>query len=527
MGIIKDGTISGNLPANTAAFAVNYPAYPSSIARAVETLGGTEAIAKARSSESNKLELHFRPEDPYSHPAFGELHTCNNFLLRISKDRVSNAQDPELRKRVSSSSSADPVSLEQHESCSGSIETTAEAESQVVEERQEHLSADIVACIGEAYHFNGMVDYQHVIAVHADIAKRKKRNWAEFVEKGGLMDVDQDDLMILVPPLFSLKDRPEKIVLKPCIHSSSKTKQEDMNQHHQERNMEPSLALDIDIEEIPKKVNWEKFIPEGSEQWVLQNTVAELFNERPIWVKDSLSEHLLDKGLEFGENMLKRLLFRAAYYFSTGPFRRFWIRKGYDPRKDPESRIYQTMDFRVPVPLRSYCEANSASSLQEKRRHERVALPFTIMRRSYQLKHRWEDICAFRAFPYKCQTSLQLFELADDYIQEEIRKPSNVEAFSKATGWFSANVLETLRHRVAVRFLSVYPNAGAEAILKSECDLFEKSKKMRLYPKNLKANEERQQDNRGHINFYIYATFSRRESSQGFGVKRSGRVKRI
>ena len=69
-------------------------------------------------------------------------------------------------------------------------------------------------------------------------------------------------------------------------------------------------------------------------------------------------------------------------------------------------------------------------------------------------------------------------------------------------------MLETLRHRVAVRFLSVYPNAGAEAILKSECDLFEKSKKMRLYPKNSKANEERQQDNRGHINFYIYATFS-------------------
>ncbi|CDP09559.1 unnamed protein product [Coffea canephora] len=217
MGIIKDGTISGNWPANTAAFAVNYPAYPSSIARAVETLGGTEAIAKARSSESNKLELHFHPEDPYSHRAFGELHTCNNFLLRISKDRVSNAQDPELRKRVSST------------------------ESQVVEERQEHLSADIVACIGEAYHFNGMVDYQH-----ADVARRKKRNWAEFVEKGGLMDVDQDDLMILVPPLFSLKDRPEKIVLKPCMHSSSKTKQEDMNQHHQERNMEPSLALDID-----------------------------------------------------------------------------------------------------------------------------------------------------------------------------------------------------------------------------------------------------------------------------------------
>ena len=42
---------------------------------------------------------------------------------------------------------------------------------------------------------------------------------------------------------------------------------------------------------------------------------------------------------------------------------------------------------------------------------------------SCRLKPRWEDICAFRAFPYKFQTSLQLFELVDDYIQSEINKP--------------------------------------------------------------------------------------------------------
>lgn len=60
--------------------------------------------------------------------------------------------------------------LEQKESCPGSMETTlpvsgpeteivvssAEAESQVIEERQEHLSADLVAWIQEAYHFNGL-----------------------------------------------------------------------------------------------------------------------------------------------------------------------------------------------------------------------------------------------------------------------------------------------------------------------------------------------------------------------------------
>lgn len=45
MGIIKDGTISGNFP-STEAFAVHYPGYPSSTTRALETLGGTEGILK-------------------------------------------------------------------------------------------------------------------------------------------------------------------------------------------------------------------------------------------------------------------------------------------------------------------------------------------------------------------------------------------------------------------------------------------------------------------------------------------------
>lgn len=40
----------------------------------------------------------------------------------------------------------------------------------------------------------------------------------------------------------------------------------------------------------------------------------------------------------------------------------------------------------------------------------------------HRRKHKWGDLCAFRVFPYKCHTTLQLFELDDDYIQEQIRK---------------------------------------------------------------------------------------------------------
>ncbi|KAH9642748.1 hypothetical protein HF086_010401 [Spodoptera exigua] len=36
-----------------------------------------------------------------------------------------------------------------------------------------------------------------------------------------------------------------------------------------------------------------------------------------------------------------------AVYMKTGPWRSMWVRYGYDPRKDPSSRKYQTLDFRL------------------------------------------------------------------------------------------------------------------------------------------------------------------------------------
>lgn len=36
-----------------------------------------------------------------------------------------------------------------------------------------------------------------------------------------------------------------------------------------------------------------------------------------------------------------------AYYFINGPWRISWVKFGYDPRKDPTARIYQTLDYRI------------------------------------------------------------------------------------------------------------------------------------------------------------------------------------
>lgn len=68
----------------------------------------------------------------------------------------------------------------------------------------------------------------------------------------------------------------------------------------------------------------------------------QLFEERAMWPKTALSSVLsirIDK--------LKIILPCVAYYFQTGPWRTQWCRFGYDPRKDPNARMYQTFDFRI------------------------------------------------------------------------------------------------------------------------------------------------------------------------------------
>ncbi|OAP04837.1 hypothetical protein AXX17_AT3G43560 [Arabidopsis thaliana] len=442
MGIIEEGTISGTLPSKEA-FVVHFPGYPSSISRAIETLGGIQGITQARESISNKLELRFRPEDPYAHPALGEQRPCSGFLLRISKQDI---KKPESQSVLDTSSDV------------------------CLEEASPVLCADIVARLSESFHFDGMADYQHVIPIHADIAQQKKRKWMDvdpLTGKSDLMGLADEDVMMLLPQFFAPKDIPDNVALKPPATSGPKKKDDAATQNFYEIDVGPVFAIDFSLSiQIPKKLKWEDFVSRSSNHWQWQVAVSALFEERPIWTRDSVVQRLLDKGLKCTHHMLNRFLLRAAYYFSSGPFLRFWIKRGYDPRNDPESRVYQRMEFRVPPELRGYCDTNATNNS----------------------KPSWNDICAFKLFPFKCQTFLQLFELDDEYIQREIRKPPKQTTCSHKSGWFSEAMLDTLRLRVAVRFVSVFPETGFEDVFKSIQEEFERSEKVQIQKETLKPS---------------------------------------
>lgn len=68
----------------------------------------------------------------------------------------------------------------------------------------------------------------------------------------------------------------------------------------------------------------------------------QLFEKRPIWSKVAV---LHKTGLS--QEHAKIVLPAVAYFCNTGPWRMAWIKFGYNPQKDSNSRIYQTLDYRI------------------------------------------------------------------------------------------------------------------------------------------------------------------------------------
>lgn len=69
------------------------------------------------------------------------------------------------------------------------------------------------------------------------------------------------------------------------------------------------VQLHLAFIQIPKEINWKANIIQGTDLWGWQMAVSDLFEERPIWPKDALTDRLLDKNLKFTHQTLRRYSF--------------------------------------------------------------------------------------------------------------------------------------------------------------------------------------------------------------------------
>lgn len=66
---------------------IEYPGYVENVQTMLQTLGGEEAITQTNNGNPTRLELSFRPGDPYCHPMCGDRFPTSNLLLRVRKKR--------------------------------------------------------------------------------------------------------------------------------------------------------------------------------------------------------------------------------------------------------------------------------------------------------------------------------------------------------------------------------------------------------------------------------------------------------
>ncbi|KAL2298101.1 hypothetical protein Nmel_017063, partial [Mimus melanotis] len=138
-----------------------------------------------------------------------------------------------------------------------------------------------------------------------------------------------------------------------------------------------AIFVNFDDEEIPTKPldaavqNWKKVCTNPVDKKV-EEELRKLFEARPVW-----SRNAVKANISVHPDKLKVLLPYLAYYMLTGPWRSLWVRFGYDPRKQPEAKIYQVLDFRIRCGMK-YGYAATDMPVKAKRSTYNYSLPITV-----------------------------------------------------------------------------------------------------------------------------------------------------
>ncbi|NXW38350.1 TF3C5 factor, partial [Phaetusa simplex] len=161
----------------------------------------------------------------------------------------------------------------------------------------------------------------------------------------------------------------------------------------------------------------------------------------------------------------------------TGPWRSLWVRFGYDPRKHPEAKIYQVLDFRIRCGMK-YGYAPNDMPVKAKRSTYNYSLPITVKKpvshtvsvhdlkqglgtsgasgakkpasSRYKLK---ESIYVFRegALPPYRQMFYQLCDLNVESLQKIIHRNDGTESeCTERDGWCLPKTSDDLRDSMSL-----------------------------------------------------------------------------
>ncbi len=183
----------------------------------------------------------------------------------------------------------------------------------------------------------------------------------------------------------------------------------------------------------------------------LVGKVREAMDERPIWTRRGLMNHL---GGKFLESQLRIAIQIVGYQFKGGPWRDAIIRYGIDPRSDPKYRMYQTLSFK----LVKNKVGQMNVSWQTIRKGQMSAYSEKNRDRNYN-SHLWDGE------GYTTDGKFwQLCDITDPFLTEMIRQaPVRPECDFDYSGWFYKGFWAKIKLFMKAKMLAIkYGRVGSD-----------------------------------------------------------------
>ncbi|XP_003744903.1 general transcription factor 3C polypeptide 5 [Galendromus occidentalis] len=370
--------------------------------KAMKMLGGLKQVEHTFNMDNMRMQLNFRTEgDCCSKGVFGSHKDVIAFWVSVKKYR--NKRTGEIVCR-----------------------------------------SEVLGSVRHVYEFEGMTDFQFLPAQEGKDIRDKIRYQGVDEDIQTFVNTPADHLY-LVPQVFTRLDTP---FTGPYRHTSDiRARRTDETGKPVLRRSRTIFATLVRVLAPPNGDPTPAMAQAGAIEQLrsvdkdLRKLVEDAFERRPIWTKSALANEL-----KVNRSVLKIAIVGCAYCVSQGPYRLCYIRYGFDPRKEPSAKIYQTLDCRVKactgvqksaashvVPAQ-IAPSNSKSSTSSKRKKESDEEARVLRCRFVSGK-----------LPPTRQLLYHLCDIQMDSVQQIVHKNDGNETWTDTDGWCESGSMVHIR----------------------------------------------------------------------------------
>ncbi|KAL4076007.1 RNA polymerase III transcription factor IIIC subunit-domain-containing protein [Scleroderma citrinum] len=443
-------------------YSVEYPGYvqTTSVHLALRNLGGLSSLENVfkRGATKNEalLELNFRPGNPFSHPIPGDIVNTGNILIKVTKRR---------RRKPDGDQPAQGIIGEYVAEAAGVILKSARFRSMADYQFQPETTDPVTQLRLAMDKLDVDAIRQYAIPDEKEDYLLPSESIPREIEPQLIQEIEQiastsrSNLRLFPPPLFSRQGIPQNYnfranpasIVTTVLNEATGDERKRLINKGRWRGHGPA-TITFDDPNVPESPPPALQQTRNTVNQDLLDQIIQLLEQRPVWTRAALYNQFSPTEVREIHNT-KIMLPMACYMFQDGPWRDTLVRFKYDPRKDPEARVYQRVYFR---------NANhpmSRTSVVTRRQEGRSAA--TYISRSLEQE---ESMDAERRRSHifdgitiaKETAAFQLCDIQDPMLKDMIEKEDDLrETCDERDGWYSAHALERIKTVLRHKFFSL------------------------------------------------------------------------